>query len=43
MNNSYLYTGKPIIPKLSLKVGDKQLEPDTDFDMEIMLMRGRRI
>lgn len=35
MNNSYLYTGKPIIPKLSLKVGDKQLEPDTDFDMEI--------
>lgn len=35
MNNSYLYTGKPIIPKVSLKVGDRQLEQDVDFDVEI--------
>jgi len=35
MNSSYLYTGKPIVPKISLKVGDKQLQQDVDFDVEI--------
>ncbi len=35
MSSSYLYTGKPIVPKVSLKVGDKQLEQNVDFDVEI--------
>ncbi|MBQ9460951.1 MAG: hypothetical protein IJU51_03390 [Clostridia bacterium] len=34
-NNTYLYTGSPIVPKYTLNIGGKVLERDKDFDVEI--------
>ena len=34
-NNTYLYTGSPIIPKYTLNIGGKILEREKDFDVEI--------
>ena len=34
-NNTYLYTGNPIVPKYTLNIGGRILERDKDFDVEI--------
>lgn len=35
MGSSYVYTGNPINPKYTINIGDKVLEKDVDFDLEI--------
>ncbi len=35
MNTTYTYTGKPIVPPIVLKLGDKMLEEGVDFDVEV--------
>ncbi len=35
MNNTYVYTGNPIEPQFTLKIGDRELKKGTDFDLEI--------
>ena len=34
-NNSYVYTGNPITPKFTLNIGDRILDSETDYDVEI--------
>ena len=34
-NDTYLYTGSPIVPRYTLNIGGKTLESDKDFDVEI--------
>ena len=33
--NTYVYTGEPILPNYSIRVGDRILSSDKDFDVEI--------
>lgn len=35
MNNMYVYTGSPINPKFTVNIGDAELRPGEDFDVEI--------
>lgn len=35
MANTYVYTGNPITPKFTLNIGERVLDSETDFDVEI--------